>query len=372
MSDNWYFAKGQDRVGPFSFDQLRQLVASGSIGPKDTVWNEGGAKWVPVNMVPGLQPSRNTEVDPAPVREFATSALDMGENGGVNRPNDGKIPTPPPESEMRLDRSMTRMALILVLAIFSVLSVRTRWINRMVLILAVIGGVSGTAFAILLSRPADVIVGFSALGALVCAAIGALVGLGVELIRVVPLMARDTRLESSARTRVMTAIGGSISVVIFVLVIRTGVSGRFIEWFMKQVTPVREQVQDHVSRAKTDSMNLQFEAALHEYSLAIEAIEKNAPTTEDAGMKMEWAKVYVMRGDIYATRKKNDIFNTRRNNNDRAIADYDEAIKLDPNYAEAYLHRSEAHAANGDNARADADYQEAIRMKPELSKTQRP
>src|SRR5258708_37251353 len=38
-----------------------------------------------------------------------------------------------------------------------------------------------------------------------------------------------------------------------------------------------------------------------------------------------------------------------KGDNDRAIADYNEAIRLDPNYTHAYFNRGLAYAAKGDN-----------------------
>ena len=49
---------------------------------------------------------------------------------------------------------------------------------------------------------------------------------------------------------------------------------------------------------------------------------------------------------------------------DRAIADYDEAVKLDHNLATAYYNRGNAYAEKGDNDHAIADYTEAIRLDP--------
>jgi tetratricopeptide (TPR) repeat protein len=40
---------------------------------------------------------------------------------------------------------------------------------------------------------------------------------------------------------------------------------------------------------------------------------------------------------------------------DRAIADYTQAIRLDPEYAEAYHNRGLAYAARGDAPQAEAD-----------------
>jgi tetratricopeptide (TPR) repeat protein len=47
---------------------------------------------------------------------------------------------------------------------------------------------------------------------------------------------------------------------------------------------------------------------------------------------------------------------------DRAIADYDEAIRLDPKDAMAYYNRGLAFKAKSDLARAIANYTEAIRL----------
>ena len=55
----------------------------------------------------------------------------------------------------------------------------------------------------------------------------------------------------------------------------------------------------------------------------------------------------------------------RKGDYDRAIADYDEAIRLDPNYANAYSNRGNEYVRKGDYDRAIADCDEAIRLDPE-------
>ena len=49
---------------------------------------------------------------------------------------------------------------------------------------------------------------------------------------------------------------------------------------------------------------------------------------------------------------------------DRAIADYNRAIEVDPKYALAYSNRAIAYANKKDNGRAIADYRKALEFDP--------
>jgi tetratricopeptide (TPR) repeat protein len=53
--------------------------------------------------------------------------------------------------------------------------------------------------------------------------------------------------------------------------------------------------------------------------------------------------------------------------NDRAIADYNEAIRIDPKFAMAFSNRGNAYSDKGDNDRAIADYNETIRIDPKFA-----
>jgi Tfp pilus assembly protein PilF len=53
-------------------------------------------------------------------------------------------------------------------------------------------------------------------------------------------------------------------------------------------------------------------------------------------------------------------------NLDRAIADFDEAIRRDPKDAKVYDHRAMAYRTKGDVSRAEADHAEAVRLDPNL------
>ena len=66
------------------------------------------------------------------------------------------------------------------------------------------------------------------------------------------------------------------------------------------------------------------------------------------------AVLYYDRGIAYKNEKQFD----------RALADYSDAIKLDPKYAHAYLNRALVYASNGDYARSIADSSAAIKLDP--------
>lgn len=50
----WYCAKDGATLGPFDLPRLRQMVASGTVGRSDLVWQEGTSDWVAAGTVPGL------------------------------------------------------------------------------------------------------------------------------------------------------------------------------------------------------------------------------------------------------------------------------------------------------------------------------
>lgn len=68
----------------------------------------------------------------------------------------------------------------------------------------------------------------------------------------------------------------------------------------------------------------------------------------------KFANAYGGRGNAYQS----------KGDNDRAMVDYNEAIRLDPKYIHAYNGRGNAYHAKGDDDRAIADYNEAIRLDP--------
>ena len=47
----WYYARGRQKVGPFSLAGLQQEVAAGRLGAADMVWRQGTPRWVPVGTL---------------------------------------------------------------------------------------------------------------------------------------------------------------------------------------------------------------------------------------------------------------------------------------------------------------------------------
>jgi tetratricopeptide (TPR) repeat protein len=79
-----------------------------------------------------------------------------------------------------------------------------------------------------------------------------------------------------------------------------------------------------------------------------------ADFTQAIQLDPTYAAVYSNRGIAYA--EKGDY--------DRAIADYNQAIQFDPTYAAAYSNRGIVYAEKGDYDRAIADYNQAIQLDP--------
>ena len=83
----------------------------------------------------------------------------------------------------------------------------------------------------------------------------------------------------------------------------------------------------------------------------------SAVIAEGKESKVKLAMAYAYRGGAYFGKNYYDL----------AIADYDQAIRLQPDFAIAYNGRGLAYATTGDRARAIADFDHAIRLQPDLA-----
>lgn len=54
MAADWYYAKGGQRHGPVTEEQLRQFAGSGQIQSTDLVWRKGMAEWQQAGSIEGL------------------------------------------------------------------------------------------------------------------------------------------------------------------------------------------------------------------------------------------------------------------------------------------------------------------------------
>jgi uncharacterized RDD family membrane protein YckC len=53
---NYYVGKDGLQSGPFTEDQLRQMLASGAVHSTDLCWRDGLSEWVPISQAMGIAP----------------------------------------------------------------------------------------------------------------------------------------------------------------------------------------------------------------------------------------------------------------------------------------------------------------------------
>ncbi len=64
MADQWYYARDDDKHGPVTAAQLKELAANGGLTPSDLVWRDGLSEWMPARRIHGLFPA---QVGPPPL-----------------------------------------------------------------------------------------------------------------------------------------------------------------------------------------------------------------------------------------------------------------------------------------------------------------
>jgi hypothetical protein len=96
MADQWYYATGERRFGPFSARQLRALAASGKILPTDTIWKAGIEKGVPASKVKNLFPPVHSVALPG--NSSAPLAQSSSQPSPITPPSGNLTPVALPDS----------------------------------------------------------------------------------------------------------------------------------------------------------------------------------------------------------------------------------------------------------------------------------
>jgi len=68
MSKKWWYSKGDQKVGPFTADEMRAAAASKVITESTLVWKEGLEKWVPARQINGLLGEYVSSIRPPPLQ----------------------------------------------------------------------------------------------------------------------------------------------------------------------------------------------------------------------------------------------------------------------------------------------------------------
>ncbi len=146
----------------------------------------------------------------------------------------------------------------------------------------------------------------------------------------------------------------------------------------KQTVAIDPKVVGLVKQAGSASKLDQYDAAIRHLSAALQM----KPETKTAAAIYSWrADAYIHKAEFNkAMADANDsirlnpnycggylergIVYRRAGNLDKAIGDYDAVIRLNPNFARAYYDRAIAHGLKGNHEQAIRDNSEAIRLNP--------
>ena len=123
------------------------------------------------------------------------------------------------------------------------------------------------------------------------------------------------------------------------------------------------QEEERLARKKADALATRKQAETYlEYGRAQAVRGDHARAIADYGeairLNPNLSEAYLQRG----------ISNANTGDHSRAIADYDETLRLDVQQPDAFYARGFSHAAGGNNDRAIADFNEALRLNPQLAR----
>jgi tetratricopeptide (TPR) repeat protein len=93
-----------------------------------------------------------------------------------------------------------------------------------------------------------------------------------------------------------------------------------------------------------------WESAIARFSDALDQVKEPVPI-------LDQTTIYFYRGNSYLS----------KSDSKSAIADYNQALKLKPDYADAYINRGLAYINQGNYTQAIADYNQALKLKPDFA-----
>jgi hypothetical protein len=72
----WYYGRGEERIGPVSEEQLRSLLTTGEVSPEAMVWTQGLQTWLCAKDAPRLTGATTAAATPAiPVQALPAAAM---------------------------------------------------------------------------------------------------------------------------------------------------------------------------------------------------------------------------------------------------------------------------------------------------------
>jgi lipoprotein NlpI len=144
--------------------------------------------------------------------------------------------------------------------------------------------------------------------------------------------------------------------------------------------PGYPQGRTHFEAGRAAQNRGDFDVAIESFTLAIKAgdlskedlaaaynnrgIAYGAKGDQDRAIQDYNEAIRLNPNDAVAYNNRGNAYRRDKGDSDHAIQDYDEAIRLNPNYADAYYNRGLAYGAKGDQDRAIQDLNEAIRLNP--------
>jgi hypothetical protein len=81
VATDWFYFKGDQRLGPVGSQQLKDLARAGQLQPDTRIWKEGMSKPQPASRVKGLFEPAITPTPPLPVRMETAAPKESLENG---------------------------------------------------------------------------------------------------------------------------------------------------------------------------------------------------------------------------------------------------------------------------------------------------